>query len=330
MAQAICFVQCRILRTESFRLTAIFTALLLGAMLVLMSAVYIIVGHAFRTELLAAVDRDIASVEKALTTEGSKEAKEVVTQLLAKSTSPSFFVLESKTAGKLAGNLPAMMPRIGEQTILLPPSFANDRDADKDQQVIRRGVYLTPDIYAFAGRDLTIANDTKEDVLNAFGWVLIAALVLALAGGMFLSNGFLGRMDAITKTCREIIAGNLKNRIPERGTRDELDRLVIILNTMLDRISALMDNVQQISSDIAHDLRTPLTRLRHHLELARNEAVTSEEYDNALDQAISDSNNILSTFSALLRIAQIEGRTDFSSLGSSVDAPKEARGFWVG
>lgn len=307
-------MQSRIFKTESFRLAAIFVVLLLSAMLLLMGTVYVIVNQAFRTELLAAVDRDIASVQKALGTEGVKEAKEVVSQLLVNSPSPSFFVLESKSAGRLAGNLPVLKMKAGEQTIPMPPVFTHDADASEDHQIIGRGVFLTPDIYAFAGRDLTIANDTKEDILNAFVWVLIVTLVIALAGGMFLSNAFLGRMDAITKTCREIINGNLRDRIPERGTQDELDRLVMIINAMLDRIGALMENVKQISSDIAHDLRTPLTRLRHHLELARNESLSVQEYDEALDQAISDSDNILSTFAALLRIGQIEGRAKPSTL----------------
>lgn len=303
-------MQYRIFKTESFRLSAIFVTLLVGAMLLLMGVVYVIVNQAFRTELLAAADRDIASVQKALDTEGIQEAKEVVAQLLVKSPAPSFFVLESKSAGKLAGNLPALAPKTGEQMIPMPAGFSRDPDVGEEHHIIGRGVFLTDDIYAFAGRDLTVANGTKEDILNAFVWVLAVTLALALAGGIFLSNAFLGRMDAITKTCREIIGGNLDERIPERGTRDELDRLVMTINTMLDRIGALMENVRQISSDIAHDLRTPLTRLRHHLELARGESLSVQEYDRALDRAISDSDNILTTFSALLRIGQIEGRAN--------------------
>ena len=102
------------------------------------------------------------------------------------------------------------------------------------------------------------------------------------------------------------MAGDLSNRIPERGTRDEFDQLVHTLNAMLDRISALMENVQQISSDIAHDLRTPLTRLRHRLEAAHSDDSTIEDYRQAVEQAIAESETMLATFSALLRIGQIE------------------------
>ena len=79
-------------------------------------------------------------------------------------------------------------------------------------------------------------------------------------------------MDDITRTCRAIMEGRFADRIPVRGSSDELDRLAIVINQMLDRIAALMDNLKQVSSDIAHDLRMPLTRLRSHLERAGGEA----------------------------------------------------------
>lgn len=303
-------MQFRFLRTESFRLTTIFVGLLVGAMLILMVIVYLIMHQAFRAQLLLAAEHDLASVQKALRTEGMVEAKEVVAQLLVKSATSEFFVLESASQAKYAGNLPAMAAIPGERIISLPAVIAGASDDGEPRQIIGTGQFLAPGVYAFAGRDLAIADDTEEGVLGAFGWVLAAMLILALAGGLILSNAFLGRMDAISRTCRAIMAGRLTERIPERGTRDELDRLVITINAMLDRIGALMDNIRQISSDIAHDLRTPLSRLRQNLDLARTEAETVEEYSVAVELAIADTESILSTFSALLRIGQIEGRSE--------------------
>ena len=96
-------------------------------------------------------------------------------------------------------------------------------------------------------------------------------------------------------------------RIPLRDSQNELDRLAAVINAMLDRITALMDNLRQVSSDIAHDLRTPLTHLRQKLERARTESRSPQEFAAALDGAISSSDEMLSLFAALLRIAQIEG-----------------------
>lgn len=299
-------MQIRLFKTESFRLTAIFAAVFVTAMLILMALVYVIMHQAFRAELLSAADQDLASIAKGYAAEGISEAKEVIVQRLATPAASDYFILERTTGQKLAGNLPFVTPVPGERVMAMPAAFGAPEDAEEGHRIIGKGIFLTHDLYAFAGRDLFVASATEEKVLHAFVWVLAATLIFAVAGGIFLSNSFLKRMDVITQTCRAIMAGRLSDRIPERGTRDELDRLANTVNAMLDRIGALMENVRQISSDIAHDLRTPLTRLRHRLELARNEASTVEEYGHAVDQAIGDSDNVLSIFAALLRIGQIE------------------------
>ncbi len=297
----------RLFRTESFRLTAIFVALITGAMLILMVLIYAIMHQAFRTEFLAAADNDLTSIRKGYDAEGVSEAKEVIGQRLFKTGASDFFLLQDASGRKLAGNLPAMAPKLGAQSFPVPPSLLNKDENPEVHQIIGKGAMLAPGLYAFAGRDLHLAHATEEKVIGTFGWVLAATILLALLGGAVLSNSFLGRMDAITRTCRAIMAGRMSHRIPERGTRDEFDRLTHTINEMLDRIGALMENVQQISSDIAHDLRTPLTRLRHQLELARSEATNVEQYARAVDRAIAESDTILATFAALLRIGQIEG-----------------------
>lgn len=294
----------RLFRTESFRLTAVFVALILGAMLVLMTLVYAITHQAFRTQLRSSIAHDMASIEDGFRAEGVSEVKEVIHQRLFRSRGTDYFLLETASQTKLAGNLPAMAPVAGAHRMPLPkPMAVGDGE---DHEIVGQGKFLRPDLYVFVGRDLYLVTAAEESVLHTFGWVLAATLFMALAGGIFLSNSFLGRMDAITKTCRAIMAGRLSDRIPDRGTRDEFDQLVRTINAMLDRISALMENVQQISGDIAHDLRTPLTRLRQSLETAHNDASNVDDYGSAVEQAIAESETILTTFSALLRIGQIE------------------------
>jgi signal transduction histidine kinase len=287
--------------------------LLLGAMLVLMVLVYVIMHQAFRNQLLSASRHDVITVQKAYTSEGEAEAIEVVNQLLGKASDGEFLTLQSLTKGRLAGNLPYLAPRMGERIITLPPQ-ALPRTKTEDRKIIGQGAYVTGNLYAFSGRDLSATADAEEDILHAFALVLLATLVISLGGGIFASHTFLIRIDRITATCDAIISGQLSTRIPERGTRDELDRLAATINAMLNRISGLMENVKQISSDIAHDLRTPLTRLRHRLEMARSEASSAKEYEEAVDRAIADSNHILSVFSALLSIGQIESRSDIARM----------------
>jgi signal transduction histidine kinase len=107
--------------------------------------------------------------------------------------------------------------------------------------------------------------------------------------------------------------GNLERRVPVTGAHDDFDHLSETLNEMLDRIQGLIGNVEQVTNDIAHDLRTPLGRLRQRLEQVRTHASTTEDYARAVDTAIQEADGLLSTFTALLRIAQVEagGRREF-------------------
>jgi len=297
----------RLHRIESFRLTAIVMAVIVGAMIVLMVPVYYIMHDTFRAELLGAADQDLAAIASGYRSEGLPEAREVVGQLLASRGDGDFYVLQRRSGEKLAGNLPAMAARQGVFTFPVPAALLKDRSGGDEHRIIGKGRMLGPDLYVFAGRDSFAAVEAEERALGTFVWVLLATVVIALAGGVLVSRAFLGRMDAITRTCRAIMAGRLSDRIPDRGTRGEFDQLVRTLNEMLDRIAALMENVQQISSDIAHDLRTPLSRLRNQLELAQAEANSEEDYRQAIGRAIAECETILATFSALLRIGQIDG-----------------------
>jgi signal transduction histidine kinase len=113
----------------------------------------------------------------------------------------------------------------------------------------------------------------------------------------------------ITRTADAIVAGDLSRRIERTGSGDDFDHLSATLNAMLDRIAGLMENLRQVSSDIAHDLRTPLSRLRQDLEEAKNQDLTAAGYKSVVERAVAEADVLLETFSALLRIAQIEAGT---------------------
>jgi signal transduction histidine kinase len=121
-----------------------------------------------------------------------------------------------------------------------------------------------------------------------------------------MSRNLLRRIETISRAARDIMAGDYSRRIPAGGTGDEFDHLVRSLNAMLERNEAAMESVRQVSNDIAHDLRTPLTRLRQRLELAQRRARSVTEWQRAADSCLSEMDAILDTFGALLSIAQIE------------------------
>jgi signal transduction histidine kinase len=132
------------------------------------------------------------------------------------------------------------------------------------------------------------------------------ASLLALACGAALHHLANRRIAAIGETAREIMAGKLNRRLPQRGTNDDLDRLAAIVNTMLDEIERLVEEVRGVCAGVAHDLRTPMTSLRAGLERSRRRAQTPDDYARAIDAAIGQSDLVLNRFSALLRIAEVE------------------------
>lgn len=300
----------RLFHTESFRLATIFAGLMTGAMLIVMVIIYIIMHQAFRTELLSVVDNDLTSIESGFKTEGVSEASEVINQRLFKAGASDFFILETVNGHKVAGNLPAMAPKLGVLSFAVPALLLGRGENPESHAILGKGAMLSPKLYVFAGRDLYLARATEGKIVRTLGWILAITLLLAVGGGVILSNAFLGRIDSITRTCKAIMAGQLLQRIPERGSRDELDQLVQTINAMLDRINVLMENMQRISNDIAHDLRMPLTRLRHKLELAYNEAASVKQYRAAVEGAINESETLLTVFTALLQLGQIEAETN--------------------
>jgi signal transduction histidine kinase len=143
-------------------------------------------------------------------------------------------------------------------------------------------------------------------IIETLAWGLAITLVLGLVGGVVLSRGMVRRLETINVTSREIMSGDLTRRIPVRGTDDEFDDLVINLNAMLDRISDLMDDVRRVSDSIAHDLKTPLTRLRNDLETLKADTRDAEGTREMAEHALEEADRLLQTFNALLRIARIE------------------------
>lgn len=180
------------------------------------------------------------------------------------------------------------------------------RSQEPRSTVLGRGVYIADGVYLFVGRDTAQIAATRLRILKAFAWVEIVSVLLAALGGIFYSPQFIRRIDAIARTCQAIVAGRFNDRIPLRDSGDELDSLAAAINDMLDRISMLLDNLRQVSSDVAHDLRTPLTHLRNRREEARRKSLTTADYFGAVAHAIEDTDRLLAIFTALLRISQIE------------------------
>ncbi|MDA8383862.1 MAG: HAMP domain-containing sensor histidine kinase [Betaproteobacteria bacterium] len=219
-----------------------------------------------------------------------------------------WYLLLDRHGRRLAGNLPPMITRSGWRQIQLPENVAasSEHEPGESRTVLGEGWRLEGGAFLFVGQDAGQLTEMRELWTYALLWGLGTTLLLAAAGGALMGAAALRRVEAINRVAGAIIQGDLNRRIPQRGSNDEFDVLATHLNEMLTRIQQLMEGMRQVSNDIAHDLRTPLGRLRQALERTRREATTVAQYRAAVDHAIGQTDQILETFAALLRIAQIE------------------------
>ena len=167
------------------------------------------------------------------------------------------------------------------------------------------------------GQDMKDLTTLKALVGRALFWGLVLTVGLGLIAGYMLRQTLRSRLGAINQTSRKIMKGDLRKRIATRGTGDEFDELATNLNSMLDQIEHGMDGVRRVSDNIAHDLKTPLARLKNRVEELRRGVSGNHEQEHAVEKIINEADGLLATFNALLRIARIEyseQRKDFKTV----------------
>ncbi len=300
----------RLFKTASFRLSAFHSAVIVVCFAVLLLITYWTATAALREQLRVDVRNEIQTMTIEAGTDGVDGITQDIDELTSRPNKPEKYYYLSDGAGrKLAGNLVRIERREGWQeldlngaTTAVPPPDATD----DDHSLWGEGVLLPGGSFLFVGEDAFRVLSAQEAIVQSFLWSAGVALVLAILAGLVLSQSFLKRIDAINLTSRAIMDGNLKQRIPVKGTSDEIDRLSLNLNRLFDSNQSLLASLKQVSTSIAHDLRTPLSRLRQGLEEAKLKPASRRAHGDAIDAAIVEANQLLATFSALLRIAQIE------------------------
>ncbi|HEX3990682.1 MAG TPA: ATP-binding protein [Acetobacteraceae bacterium] len=160
--------------------------------------------------------------------------------------------------------------------------------------------------YLLVALDIDALHAFAAVLINAFIWVAVITTLIGLAGAAFIGAGAVRRIDGVTQSIQRIVNGDLSERLPTHGQTDDLDRLAIVINGMLGEIERLMQEVKGVCDNIAHDLRTPLTRLLAGMERMRRRAISSEDYAMAVDEAIIETKDVLNTFAAILRISEVE------------------------
>jgi signal transduction histidine kinase len=295
----------RVLRSASFRLTLFYAVLFMASAGALFATVYVTASAAMQNDMAAVLRSEAYQLAEIHSRSGlTGLAQQIARRMNFRTRGPIFYLLQAPNGRVVVGNLPGMPP-VNGVVDFVPQPDAPETDIES-AKLTGFGLTLPDGAFLLVAQDATRLTDMQHAIVRAFAWASGLTLLLAVAGGAILGSSFLRRIDTITRTSRAIMEGDLAARIPMRGTHDEIDQLIANLNAMLARIQQLMDGLRQVSSDIAHDLRTPLGRLRQHLEDARERASTTADYDAATDAAIAEADALLETFSALLRIAQVE------------------------
>ena len=309
----------RLLRSASFRLALVYAVLFIVSAGALFATVYVTASAAMQNDMSAVLRTEALQLAEVHRRSGlAGLAEQIARRMNFRTRGPIFYLLQAPNRRVVVGNLPGMPPVNG--VIDFVPERSTAEAEEERPKLMGFGITLSDGSFLLVAQDANRLADMQHAITRAFAWAGGLTLLLAIAGGVWLGSTFLRRIDTITRTSRAIMEGDLSARIPVRGTHDEFDQLVTSLNDMLARIQQLMDGLRQVSSDIAHDLRTPLGRLRQHLEDARERAKTTADFDAATEAAIAEADGLLETFSALLRIAQVEAgaqRSGFAMLDLS-------------
>jgi signal transduction histidine kinase len=218
----------------------------------------------------------------------------------------NLYLVTTPEGRAVAGNVGSLAPGVMATTGWSETAY---RRLDDQDSADHRALVLVTQLSGFRlliGRDLEERRRLFGIVAKAAQWSVLVVVVLGLGGGIFVARRVLRRIDAMTGTTQRIMAGDLSGRLPVGRSGDELDRLAENLNAMLERIEALMMGLKEVSDNIAHDLKTPLTRLRNRAEEALASSGSEAEYRAALERTIEESDGLIRTFNALLMIARAE------------------------
>lgn len=231
----------------------------------------------------------------------------------------NLYVVTNPQGEIVAGNVPQLDRRIMQKTGWTKRSFryqSFDDTGDEENRAVARVLEVPNGMRILVGRDITQYEDVRSIVGRAFALALGTMVVLGFLTWFFVGRRALKRIDQVSKSSLRIMGGDRSERLPITGTNDEFDRLSESLNQMLDRINHLDDGVKQMSDNIAHDLKTPITRLRNKAEEAFTLDRKPEMQQEKITDIIEDCDNIVKTFDALLMISRVESGASVAKMQS--------------
>jgi len=296
-----------LLRSSSLRISLLYGVLFIAAVMIVLLFIYFTtVGYLDRQ-----TDSDLNADMRGLMGQFEAEGRQGLVQNIAQRVRQNpdgevVYLLTDSEWQPLSGNLDqwptSPIDEQGWTDFLL-----YEWDFEKETRHARALTTSLPEgYYLLVGRDVAERDHVQHLILDALLWALAITVVIAFGVGLLVSSRVTRRLENMNRTARGIMEGDLSRRVPTDGSGDDFEQVGINFNRMLDRIQALMTTVQQISNNVAHDLRKPLTHLQHRLEEARDS--DPDRAREALEKASHEADELISTFNALLRIARVEAR----------------------
>jgi signal transduction histidine kinase len=274
-------------------------------------------NHTLEQQLKNSIETEAVRLKSEFDSGGIAELKDEIDEVDERRLHPLFeYGVIDQNSQLIAGSLNNFQPSEGWQTVMR----TSTADKPGKELLYIRVMALPNAIWLGVIHSGEYIQNAGKAIIQAFLWGFVLVILLGAGGGLYLSRAFLRKIDSITQSAQAIIAGDLKHRLPVSTNRDELDNLALVLNQMLDKIGSLIENIQQVSNDIAHDLRTPVSHLKFWLEDAITRNLSAEQYTERIAFAIEEVDTILGTFSAMLRISQIESgsrRSGFKTVNLS-------------
>lgn len=306
----------RVARTTAFKLSLLYITVFTGLSGFLLIYISQSTNQLMTNQVVQTVDAEIAGLADEYVRGG---VRSVVESIERRSRRPdaSLYLLIDFAGNAIAGNisrLPTLVLEEADGDVRRVKYGRLEVGGEVEREALVRTFELRGGYRLLVGRDLGEHQSFSGLLSEALRLWLVVVIVMAGITWLFVSRRVMKRIDGIAATSRTIMHGDLSGRLPVAGNGDEFDRLAINLNDMLERIDLLMQGMKDVTDNIAHDLKTPLTRLRTRVETALREARSESDYRDALSATIEDSDALIRIFDALLRIARVETMAPASGL----------------
>lgn len=296
-------------RTTAVRLSAVYLLLFAICAAFLVFYVSSMSERLLRQQMREAVAQEVEQIERVFDSNGMNGLLRTL-ERRARQPGANLYIIASPTGEVLAGNVASLQPGVLDaegwtETPFRYQRFQEEARGGKRPMAYAQVIVLSNGLRVLVGRDLGEPENFRNLVRQALMVALGVMGFGALAIWYLIGRNALKRMDRMSGASQRIMAGDLSQRLPTSGSGDEFDRLSESLNTMLGRIEKLNEGLKQVSDNIAHDLKTPLTRLRNKAEAALAGGERTD-YRTALEEMIGESDQLIRTFNALLMISRVE------------------------